>query len=233
MNLIVALIISGRFFYLIANKLKKYSVAFYVAFYAMILAMISINALGYYKKLSPIAKFFVDVVQRGALSTAIFTIVMFTGVFTRPNVVSKRFFKIRGEMSIIGCFMTLTHNIIFGVVYFVNFFKRPNFMPLKIQMAAILSMILIAIMLPLFITSFKCVKKKMKAKVWKRIQRLAYPFYILIYVHVMLLFSMNVEKNKLSILVYTFVYVCYVVLRLRKYILSKLNRKKNKLQLES
>ena len=61
----------------------------------------------------------------------------------------------------------------------------------------------------------------MKAKSWKRLQRLAYPFFILIYIHVMLLFSMNVEKNRLSIIVYTLVYVSYVVLRLRKYIISR------------
>lgn len=43
----------------------------------------------------------------------------------------------------------------------------------------------------------------------------------------MLLFSMNVDKNKFSIIVYTLVYVSYVVLRLRKYIISKMKLSEN------
>ena len=221
MNLITGLLISGIFFYLTSDMLKKYSLAFYVGFYAMMLLMIGINALGYYKNLSPIGKFYIDLFQRGVISTSMFIIIMFIGVFTKHNKLSKTFFTIRGEMSIIACLMALTHNIIFGVVYFVNLFKKPSFMPAQVKIAAIISLILICLMIPLFITSFKCVRKKMKAKSWKRLQRLAYPFFILIYIHVMLLFSMNVEKNRLSIIVYTLVYVSYVVLRLRKYIISR------------
>lgn len=100
-------------------------------------------------------------------------------------------------------------------------------MPVQVKIAAIISLILICLMIPLFVTSFKCVRKKMKAKSWKKLQRLAYPFFILIYIHVMLLFSMNVDKNKFSIIVYTLVYVSYVVLRLRKYIISKMKLSEN------
>lgn len=62
-------------------------------------------------------------------------------------------------MSIIACLMALTHNIIFGVVYFVNLFKNPSFMPVQVKIAAIISLILICLMIPLFVTSFKCVRK--------------------------------------------------------------------------
>lgn len=46
---------------------------------------------------------------------------------------------------------------------------------------------MIAIMLPLFITSFKRVRRRMKPGNWKRLQRLAYVFYGLMYIHVLLL----------------------------------------------
>lgn len=227
MNLITGLLVSGIFFYLTSDLLKKHSLAFYVGFYAVILLMIGINALGYYQDLSPVGKFYIDLFQRGVISTSIFIIVMFIGVFTKHNKLSRTYFTIRGEMSIIACLMALTHNIIFGVVYFVNLFKNPSFMPVQVKIAAIISLILICLMIPLFVTSFKCVRKKMKAKSWKKLQRLAYPFFILIYIHVMLLFSMNVDKNKFSIIVYTLVYVSYVVLRLRKYIISKMKLSEN------
>ena len=54
--------------------------------------------------------------------------------------------------------------------------------------ATIITLILISMMLPLMITSFKCVRNKMKAKNWKNLQKLAYPFFYLIYVHLMVLF---------------------------------------------
>ena len=226
MNLITALIITGVFFYLTANLLKKYTKTFYIGFYLVILGMLLINSSGYYQKLDPVLKFYVDLFQRGVISTAIFIIVMYLGVFTKHNDITKRLSRIRGEISIIACLMALTHNILYGVRYFVNFFKNPELMPLQVKVASIISIMLITLMIPLFITSFKCVRKKMRAKNWKRLQRFSYLFYMLIYIHVMVLFSMDVEKNKFSIVVYTLVYVTYLVLRLRKYALSGIREEK-------
>ena len=42
---------------------------------------------------------------------------------------------------------------------------------------AIISLVLIIIMLVLTVTSFQAVRKKMKAKKWKQLQRTAYVFY--------------------------------------------------------
>lgn len=67
MNLITGLLVSGIFFYLTSDLLKKYSLAFYVGFYAVILLMIGVNALGYYQNLSPVGKFYIDL-SKGALS---------------------------------------------------------------------------------------------------------------------------------------------------------------------
>ena len=87
--------------------------------------------------------------------------------------------------------------------------------------ATIISLILIAMMIPLMITSFKCVRKKMKAKNWKNLQKLAYPFFYLIYVHLMVLFMHKPEKHMLSIVLYTVIYMLYTVLRIRKCLITK------------
>lgn len=229
MNLIVGLIITTIFYYLTANLIKKYSVGFYIGFYLVIVGMILVYSRGIYGTLPDGAKFFTDLFQRGVISTATFIIVMFLGTVTTHNSFSRRLMQIRGEISIIGCLMALTHNILFGITYFVAFFKSPNFMNIQTKIATILTITLIVIMIPLFITSFKAVRKKMKAKSWKNLQRLAYPFYYLIYIHVMLLFSLDVKKNMISIIAYTLVYVAYTVLRLRKYIITK-NKKKQALE---
>lgn len=224
MNIVSGILLSGIFFYLTADNLKKYSPIYYLGFYAMILFIIGINALGYYDRLGPVVKYYIDLFQRGVISTAIFIIVMYLGVVTKPTKLSKRFYRIRGEMSIIACLMAFTHNILYGVVYFVKIFKRPENMLIQVRLAAIISIILIILMIPLFITSFMTVRKKMNPKSWKNLQRLAYPFYGLIYVHVLLLFSLDVEKNKVSIITYTLIYVSYGVLRLRKYVLSRMRK---------
>ena len=80
-------------------------------------------------------------------------------------------------------------------------------------------------MLPLMITSFKCVRKKMKAKNWKNLQKLAYPFFYLIYVHLMILFMIKPEKHMLSIVLYTVIYMLYTILRVRKYFVTKNKQK--------
>lgn len=56
----------------------------------------------------------------------------------------------------------------------------------------------------------------MNGKTWKRIQRMAYPFFIGIYVHIMVLYTANIKSNMTEIIVYTVIYASYVILRLRK-----------------
>ena len=221
MNLIVGLLITTIFYYLTANLIKKYSVGFYIGFYVVIVLMVLLYSKGYYQELPEGGKFFADLFQRGVISTSTFIIVMYLGTVTKHNGFSRRLMQVRGEISIIGCLMALTHNILFGITYFVAFFKNPEFMNIQTKIATILTLILIALMIPLFITSFKGVRKKMNGKTWKNVQRLAYPFYV----HVMVLFSLDVEKHKISIIAYTLVYVAYAVLRLRKYAMTKAKKK--------
>ena len=75
-------------------------------------------------------------------------------------------------------------------------------------------------MVVLWVTSAQRVKHAMKAASWKRVQRLAYPFYVLTYVHLALLLMPSAvagnEVAVLSIAVYSVVMGAYVVLRLRK-----------------
>lgn len=93
---------------------------------------------------------------------------------------------------------------------------NPAAMPTRQMIAAIVTLILLAMLIPLFITSFKSVRRKMNGKTWKNIQRMAYPFFIGIYVHIMVLYSADVNSHMTGIIVYTVIYACYVILRLRK-----------------
>ena len=107
----------------------------------------------------------------------------------------------------------------------VEFFTNASKMNVYTKTPTIISLILISMMLPLMITSFKCVRKKMKAKNWKNLQKLAYPFFYLIYVHLMILFMIKPEKHILSIVLYTVIYMLYTILRVRKYFVTKNKQK--------
>ena len=222
MNLIVGLIAITLFYILFANIIKKYPVLFYMATYILIIPVVLYYETKFYREM-PIwfTKYVMDIFRRGIFSTVTFMIVMFLGVVTTHNKYTRKLMSIRGEMSIIGCFAALCHNVAFGIRYFVEFFTNASKMNVYTKTATIISLILIAMMIPLMITSFKCVRKKMKAKNWKNLQKLAYPFFYLIYVHLMVLFMHKPEKHMLSIALNTFIYLLYTILRLRKYLLIK------------
>ena len=80
-------------------------------------------------------------------------------------------------------------------------------------------------MLPLTVMSFKAVRKKMNAKMWKKIQRLAYLFYALIFIHILVLFVPRSQNGRdgyfLSVLVYSAVFIGYAAMRIRKAFVAK------------
>lgn len=158
--------------------------------------------------------------SRGAFATAMFIIVMAMGALPNGSVPIKRLIPIRAELSIMASFLILGHNVAYGKTYFVKLFTQAGQMPVNQMLAAICSLILIGIMLPLMITSFPAVRKKMKPKAWKKLQRTAYVFYALIYVHVMLLnVSLYQRGNSaylVNIIVYSAVFLGYAGMRLRK-----------------
>lgn len=222
MNLIVGLIAITLFYILFANIIKKYPVLFYMATYILIIPVVLYYETKFYREM-PIwfTKYVMDIFRRGIFSTVTFMIVMFLGVVTTHNKYTRKLMSIRGEMSIIGCFAALCHNVAFGIRYFVEFFTNSSKMNIYTKTATIISLILITMMVLLMITSFKCVRKRMKPKNWKNLQKLAYPFFYLIYIHLMVLFMHKPEKHMLSIALYTFIYLLYTILRLRKYLLIK------------
>lgn len=157
---------------------------------------------------------------RSALSTALFAAVMYAGAVPNGSRLMKTVMPIRGELSIIASILTLGHNISFGMTYFRLLFTRPDRLPTNQLLAAVCSLVMLCIMIPLFVTSFKCVRRKMKGSSWKKLQRLAYVFYALIYIHVLLLTVPGARQGKdgylLTVVVYSAVFLTCGALRVRK-----------------
>lgn len=209
-----------------AKPIKKHARAFYVCAVAVSVSVIAVVYTGAFASCpSWVQSFVLPIFTNCALATSVFVVVMFTGAFPVGSAAIKRLMPIRAELSIIASILTLGHNIAYGKTYFVMLFSAPAKLPVKILMAAICSVIMLLIMLPLMITSFTSVRRKMKPKSWKRLQRLAYIFYALIYVHVLLLDSALLEsgskKYLINILLYTAVFAVYAAMRIRKAVHKK------------
>ncbi|MBQ9535937.1 MAG: FMN-binding protein [Clostridia bacterium] len=160
------------------------------------------------------------VFARGALAGSLFVLVMAAGAFPAGSRGAKTLMPVRAQLSIIACILTLGHNVAYGKTYFVMLLTRPQRMPVTTLLAAICSIVMIIIMLPLFVTSFASVRRRMDGKRWKRLQRLAYIFYALLFCHIMLLavpYAIDGRQGyRLTVFVYGAVFIAYAVCRLMK-----------------
>ena len=174
----------------------------------------------------PDSRWFFPVFTQGGLACALFIAVMFASAVPNGSGFMRTVMPIRGELSILASILTLGHNIAFGRTYFVRLFRGAS-MPGNVLAAAICSLLMIAIMLPLFITSFKRVRRRMKPGSWKRLQRLAYVFYGLMYIHVLLLNLPGARTSaaaQCNVIVYSVVFLTYACMRIRKALLRRNRR---------
>ena len=85
--------------------------------------------------------------------------------------------------------------------------------------------VLLALLAVLGVTSFNLVKKRMRTETWKKVQKGAYVFYGLIYIHVLAMLlpsAMNGGSAAVqSIAVYTAVFVVYAVARVTRAVMDK------------
>ncbi|MDE7327178.1 MAG: FMN-binding protein [Lachnospiraceae bacterium] len=160
------------------------------------------------------------VFSHGGLGGAFFLVVMVTGAFPNGSRPMRWLMPIRGQLSILASILTLGHNIAYGKLYFVRLVTRPDTLPRNQLLAALCSVLMIVIMLPLFITSFMTIRKRMKPKSWKQLQRFAYLFYGLLCAHILLLTVPGVVAGRkgywLTVFVYGTVFASYGVCRILK-----------------
>ena len=218
----IAVIVAVCIAVFLRKPLKKCPIAFYLSA-AVISAVISIfNFRG-----APafVNNYIIALFSRGALATGLWVVVMWIGALPNGSKPMKALMPIRGELSIFAALLTLGHNIGFGKTYFVRMFTAPGSMSSQQLAAGIISIIMLVIMIPLTVMSFPKIRKKIKSKTWKNIQRSAYAFYALIYTHVMILsipFALAGRSGYLlNVAVYSVVFIGYAACRIRKQIVLK------------
>ena len=225
MLFIISLIIVALFIYFLKDSLKKYANIFYIGAAVISIAVFLLEFL-------PMHLFvknnILGIFAKGSLGTAMFVVVMYTGALPKGNKLIAPLMKIRGELSITAAILVLCHNFTYGMTYFRMLFTKTSLLSATQLAAAVISLVLIAIMLVLTVTSFPSVRKKMKAKKWKQLQRTAYVFYGLMYVHIMLI---NIPYARLglgtyiaNVVIYSIVFLGYAAMRIAKAVSVKAAR---------
>lgn len=155
----------------------------------------------------------------------LFTVVMFIGVLKDGSKAKRWLTPVRAELSIVASILAVGHMVRYINVYSLRVITSPSSMANGMLISFVVA-VLIAIMLVLLaVTSFKFIKRRMSAGAWKNIQRLAYPFFVLIYAHILLIMlrpaMAGAANARLSLVLYGIIVVAYVVLRVLRWRASK------------
>ena len=167
MLFILSLVGALAFVLLFRKAIKKYAVPFYLLATAITVFFLVYRISGNIQIPESINKFVMKPLSQGTISTALFSIIMWIGALNKKNPMVKKLFSIRGEMSIIACILALSHNIYCGFIFFPMLFTAPSSMTTTHLIAVSITLVLILLMIPLMVTSFITVRKKMKFASWK------------------------------------------------------------------
>ena len=227
MIVILTLICSLAFFHFFGKALKKKPAVLYGI--CILLSLVSI----FYPReggLPFLDFFFKKIMQRGVLAGSLFIWVMLAPVLPKSFSGRKTIYLLRGEMAICASLITLAHNLAFGGKYFGALFLGQGHISLMELHAAIVSCLMILLLIPLTITSFQTVRRKMQGKTWKKLQNWSYLFYLLLYLHIFFIYQGALIRGKgdyfFTLMLYSFIFGFYGFLRIRQYRIQKEGKEK-------
>ena len=221
MNFILVLVVTCAFTIAFKDVIRKYPAVLYAI--AAILSCLYV-ATSYVTFPQDFKMVLFLLMQKGTLSTALFVIVMYMGVFRDVGFVKKRLMPTRATLSIAACILILGH----VAKYCLTFMERFALLSITIQVGIIVALVCFALMLVLGITSLQSVKHHMSAISWVKLQKWAYLFYALVYVHIVILLAPSATTGTdttafSSIVVYSVIFGAYAIMRIGKALLDRKN----------
>lgn len=226
MNLIYSLIFATMLSVFFTSSIKKKSHTYY--FVASVVAISTtvceILRMTSDMKLNGLILYFEKASIKGIFSIAFFVLVMFAGALNTKWPITRKLLSVRAELAIMASILMLPHGIIYLVRFVIYSFQKvftQKPLPIMYLSFMVIGIIAFILMIPLFVTSFKRVRRKMKANQWKKLQRWSYLFYFLAYIHVLLILLNGKSMDWLKLSTYTIIFGSYVVLKLSKIYMSK------------
>lgn len=216
MLFLIALAVAVLFAATLSKALRKAPLPFYIA--AALLSAGAVIASRLDVESEFLMKWVFPLFTKGAMAAGFWALVMWAGALPRESRITKRLLSVRGELSIFAAVLTASHAVLRAILY-LRQLLRPKYSPDAVFAATCaIVLVLLVIMLPLTVLSFRRVRRRMAPDRWKRIQRLAYVFYGLIYAHVLVLYLppalRGLRSYALTVVVYTVVWLAYMTCRL-------------------
>lgn len=140
-----------------------------------------------------------DYIHMGTLGFPLLIIIMYIGALNPKNIYVKKLFNIRKELSIISGFPVLTHSLIRVTNNFPDAFKffvdNEGYMTtIRVtnelgagitSFSFVLGVLMLIIFIPLWVTSFDSIHKRMGNLKWKKFQKWSYVLYATLFIHAM------------------------------------------------
>ena len=180
--------------YYLAPQILKYRKQLYVGVWFVLAAIIALRG-----------KPFVTPFVKGFVGFAFFYVVMITGALNPSWKLTKKLRSVRAPYSILGFVLLMSHPL----NYVAEVLSKQRDIP-YFGVAAFL------IMVPLFITSYMAIRKKMKAQSWVKLQRWAYPVYALMLI--LLVVNASSPQNRIVAIL---LFVPYIGLKIHKEFIAK------------
>jgi DMSO/TMAO reductase YedYZ heme-binding membrane subunit len=161
-----------------------------------------------------------ELMQRGVIAVSLFTVVMFIGALGPSNRFRIWLNPIRAELSLMACLLVLGHALGYLTSYLTTIFLGSGVLPTVVLLSLITSLVLLILLLILGITTLPLIRKRMNPDVWKKVQRMSYIFFGLIYAHLTLMILpgaiSGIPDSMISMVAYTAVFISYLIARLIK-----------------
>lgn len=213
MDILLLLLATCAAVMLLRNPIKRAPWLFYLLAFALDIILLLGTTYGWGEVVrGP----FAFIMRKGALGVAVFIIVMYIGVLPRKSRVSLWLRPIRAELSILACILIAGHMLTYLLVYVSGMTSGSR--PKDAVLASfVIALCLLVLAIVLGVTSLRSIKHHMKAKTWRKIQKLAYVFYALILVHLLLMLAPAALSGSatagVTVGVYSVLFVGYAVAR--------------------
>lgn len=202
--------------FVLRNAIHKMPMAFYALAVAVDVAFIAGVVFGMPRSVWLV---FFTLVQKCTLSLALFVVVMYIGAFHKESKVSRWLRPIRAELSIIAWILSLGHMAVYLGVY-VPRMMAGGVVASNLLLSFVVALILFVLLMVLGITSFNVIKKHMTAELWRKVQRLSYLFFFLVYVHLLIILMPSAMRGAqtavISVALYSVLFGLYAVLRVAR-----------------
>lgn len=214
MDILIVLAATVVAVFVLRNPIRRWPWAFYLLAFALDIVLL----VGTVMALPEVVRGpFAFIMRKGALGVAMFVVVMYIGVLPRAGKASHWLRPIRAELSIMACILIAGHMVAYLAAY-VTSFTSAALPKGPVLGALVVALCLLILAIVLGVTSLRVVKRRMSARSWRKLQSLAYGFYGLILVHVLLMLGPAALQGSpsavVTVAVYGVVFVGYIAARI-------------------